>query len=174
MDGVVPDEMVMFFKPNSSITDQVYASSNELIHYEAEISFLIGSDDFIGVGFGLDLTKRELQRQLKNKGLPWERAKAFSGSAVFSEFVPFDGDVSDLRLQLFINDQLVQQGSVSLMLHKPGSVLKEAKSFITFEDGDILMTGTPQGVGDVKKGDQYIGRILNKDEVLVEQHWQVK
>jgi 2-keto-4-pentenoate hydratase/2-oxohepta-3-ene-1,7-dioic acid hydratase in catechol pathway len=77
-------------------------------------------------------------------------------------------------LQLFINDQLVQHGSVSLMLHKPGSVLKEAKSFITFEDGDILMTGTPQGVGEVKKGDQYIGRILNKDEVLVEQHWQVK
>jgi len=174
MDGVVPDEMVMFFKPNSSVTDQVYASSTELIHYEAEISFLISSGDIVAVGFGLDLTKRTLQRQLKDKGLPWERAKAFSGSAVFSEFIPFEDDVSDLRLQLFINEQLVQQGGVALMLNKPDAVLVEAKSFITFEDGDILMTGTPKGVGEVKRGDYFVGQILNKDEVIIEQHWQVK
>jgi len=174
MDGVVPDEMVMFFKPNSSVTDQVYASSAELIHYEAEISFLLGSGDIIAVGFGLDLTKRTLQRQLKDKGLPWERAKAFSNSAVFSEFVPFEGDVSDIRLQLFINDQLVQHGGVTLMLNKPDAVLAEAKSFISFEDGDILMTGTPKGVGEVKTGDNYLGRIFNKEILLVEQHWQVK
>ena len=174
MDGVVPDEMVMFFKPNSSVTDQVYASSTELIHYEAEISFLISAGDIIAVGFGLDLTKRTLQRQLKDKGLPWERAKALSGSAVFSEFIPFDGDVSDLRLQLFINEQLVQQGGVALMLNKPEAVLAEAKSFVSFEDGDILMTGTPKGVGEVKTGDSYVGRIFNKEILLIEQQWQVK
>jgi len=174
MDGVVPDEMVMFFKPNSSVTDQVYASSTELIHYEAEISFLISAGDIIAVGFGLDLTKRTLQRQLKDKGLPWERAKAFSGSAVFSEFIPFDGDVSGLRIELFINDQLIQQGGVDLMLHKPDAVLAEAKSFVSFEDGDILMTGTPKGVGEVKTGDSYVGRIFNKEILLIEQQWQVK
>ncbi len=174
MGGVVPDEMVLFFKPNASITDHVYASPSELIHYEAEISFLIISGEIAGVGFGLDLTKRNVQKQLKDSGLPWERSKAFSGSAVFSDFVPFDGDVSDLRIELLINDQLVQQGGVNLMLHKPDAVLAEVKSFICLEDGDILMTGTPKGVGEVTVGDRYLGRIFNKDNLLIEQQWQVK
>lgn len=173
MDGLVPDEMVIFFKPNASVTDQIYASTSTLIHYEAELSFLIRSDEIVAVGFGLDLTKREVQRQLKDKGLPWERAKAFSGSAVFSEFVPINGDVSNLRLQLFINDELVQYGGVDLMLHKPDAVLAEVTSFMPFEDDDILMTGTPKGVGEVKAGAHFVGQIFLNDKLLIEQHWQV-
>jgi 2-keto-4-pentenoate hydratase/2-oxohepta-3-ene-1,7-dioic acid hydratase in catechol pathway len=77
-------------------------------------------------------------------------------------------------MELYINDVLVQLGSYDLMLSKPAWMLNEAKSFLTFEDGDLLMTGTPKGVGPVKSGDRYLGRILEKDKLLVEGSWVVR
>jgi 2-keto-4-pentenoate hydratase/2-oxohepta-3-ene-1,7-dioic acid hydratase in catechol pathway len=167
-------EPVIFIKPNSAISDDVHSSKSELIHYEGEITFLISSGELAGVGFGLDLTKRDLQYELKNKGWPWERAKAFDGSAVFSEFVTFNGDISDLRLEFYINDVLVQFGDHDLMLNKPPQLLNEAKSFLTFEDGDLLMAGTPKGVGSVNSGDRYLGKIFEKERLIVEGSWVVK
>jgi len=170
-----PDlDPVIFIKPNSAISNEIYSSVSELIHYEGEITFLIASGELRGVGFGLDLTKRDLQYQLKDKGWPWERAKSFDRSAVFSNFVNFSGDVAGLRLELFINDVLVQFGGYDLMLSKPAKMLSECKSFLTFEDGDLLMTGTPKGVGPVKSGDRYLGKIFDKDKLLVEGSWVVK
>ena len=90
-----PENPVIFLKPNSAISRDIQSSKNELIHYESEISFVVNSGRLSAVGFGLDLTKRELQSGLKARGLPWERAKAFDGSAVFSEFVTFAGEISD-------------------------------------------------------------------------------
>ena len=115
-----------------------------------------------GVGFGLNLTKRDLQDQIKAKGWPWGRTKAFDGSAVFSDFVRF-GDLHNLRMELYINGDLVQHASYDLMLRKPLQALAAAKDFLSFEDGDLLMTGTPKGVGSVKAGDQYLGKILEND-----------
>ena len=167
-------EPVVFIKPNSAICSEVYSCPTELIHYEAEITFLIQSGKLAAIGFGLDLTKRELQYQLVDKGWPWERAKAFDRSAVFTEFVTCDGDLSNLRLEFYINGDLIQQGDYSLMLNKPDQLLAQCQSFLTFEDGDLLMTGTPKGVGPVKAGDQYHGRIFAGDRLLVEGTWDVK
>jgi 2-keto-4-pentenoate hydratase/2-oxohepta-3-ene-1,7-dioic acid hydratase in catechol pathway len=111
---------------------------------------------------------------LKTKGWPWERAKAFDRSAVFSEFVTFNGDISALRMEFYINDVLVQHGNYDLMLSKPAQMLEEAKSFLTFEDGDLLMTGTPKGVGTVNPGDRYLGKIFEKDKLVVQGSWVVK
>lgn len=173
-DNEASQEPVIFLKPNSAISGDVHSSKSELIHYEGEITFLISSGELRGVGFGLDLTKRDLQYELKNKGWPWERAKAFDRSAVFSEFVTFNGDISDLRMEFYINDVLVQFGNHDLMLNKPPQLLSEAKSFLSFEDGDLLMTGTPKGVGSVNSGDRYLGKIFEKEKLIVEGSWVVK
>lgn len=168
----VPSSMVIFLKPNSSVSKEIFTCSDK-IHYEAEISFLIEDDEISGVGFGLDLTKREIQSKLKEKGLPWERAKAFDNSAVFSEFVKCK-DINSLHVRLYINDKLVQDGGVELMMYKPDEILKEIKSFMSFEDGDIIMSGTPKGVGVINSGDKFVGEILEDNRVLIQREWIVK
>lgn len=174
LDNEVPEEMVFFIKPNSSIdTKLVFPKAHESCHYEAEISFLMEEGKISGVGFGLDLTLREVQSELKKKGLPWERAKAFDGAAVFSKFVNFAGDIEKLGLELYINNELKQKGDVPLMINKPDAIIKEANTFTSFEDGDILMTGTPKGVGKFTKGDSFVGKITYEDKILVEAKFQV-
>jgi len=173
-DNEASQEPVIFIKPNSAISNDVHCSKSELIHYEGEITFLVISGELRGVGFGLDLTKRDLQYKLKDKGWPWERAKSFDRSAVFSDFVTFKGSISDLRMEFYINDVMVQFGNHDLMLNKPTQLLIEAKSFLTFEDGDLLMTGTPKGVGSVNSGDKYLGKIFEKEKLIVEGAWVVK
>ena len=139
--------------------------NDDALHYEAELSFLYQGGQFTAVALGLDLTKREVQGKLKTKGLPWERAKAFDGSAVFSDFVaiPEEG-LSQLNLSLVINDELKQQGGVSLMMVKPDEILKELQRFISLEDGDIVMTGTPKGVGVIATEDSFVGQIYLQQE----------
>jgi 2-keto-4-pentenoate hydratase/2-oxohepta-3-ene-1,7-dioic acid hydratase in catechol pathway len=173
-DNEASQDPCIFLKPNSSISNEVHAIDDELVHYEGEITFLIEAGKLSAVGFGLDLTKRDLQYELKTRGWPWERAKAFDNAAVFSDFVSYQGDVKDLRLAFYINDELVQFGDYSLMLSKPAQLLADCQSFMTFEDGDLLMTGTPKGVGPVKRGDHYVGKIFSKDTLLVEGAWTVK
>jgi len=174
LNSETPDEPVIFMKPNSAITADIYASQTDLIHYESEISFLIRSGELAAVGFGLDLTKREVQSKLKARGLPWERSKGFDNSAVFSDFVSFNGDIGALNLELFINDALVQKGGCSLMINKPAQILNVAKSFLSFEDGDLLMTGTPKGVGPVICGDKFTGKIFEKEKLILEVVWVVR
>ena len=169
----IPKQPVVFLKPNSAISTEIHSSLSDVIHFEAEITFVVNNGELAGVGFGLDLTKREVQSALKAKGLPWERSKAFDGAAVFSEFVSFDGDIRQLRLELYINEQLIQQGGYGLMINKPDDILAEIKGFMSFEDGDLIMTGTPAGVGSIKPGDRFVGKILKNDTLLVEADWVV-
>jgi 2-keto-4-pentenoate hydratase/2-oxohepta-3-ene-1,7-dioic acid hydratase in catechol pathway len=169
----VPDEPVIFIKPNSAISADIRLSGTDSIHYEGEMSFVFRGGGLAGIGFGLDLTKREVQNRLKAKGLPWERAKAFDGSAVFSDFVTFSGDISRLKLELYINGQLVQQAGYELMLYKPGEILAETESFLSMEEHDLIMTGTPAGVGALTPGDRFTGKIFEGDTLLVEGNWQV-
>lgn len=167
----MPDEMVVFIKPNSAISSTLFAKHNDdALHYEAELSFLYQGGKFTAVALGLDLTKREVQGKLKAKGLPWERAKAFDKSAVFSNFVSFEQeDVQQLNLSLIINNVLKQQGGVNLMMAKPDDILKELQTFVTLEDGDIVMTGTPKGVGVISYSDNFIGQVyLNQQDKLVD------
>lgn len=173
LDNEMPSQPVIFVKPNSAISDELCSGGTDAIHYEGEISFVIENSGLVAVGFGLDLTKRAVQSQLKAKGLPWERAKAFDKAAVFSEFVSFDDDVETLSMELFINGQLIQAGSTELMMLKPRQVLNEIQSFMTLTDGDIIMTGTPKGVGEVVKGDVFVGKILQDEKLLVEKQWAV-
>ena len=167
----IPKEPVIFIKPNSAISAEICSGESDEIHFEGEISIVVHSGEPAAVGFGLDLTKRKLQSALKGKGLPWERSKAFDGAAVFSEFVTFNGQVSDLRLELYINDHLVQQGGCILMMYKPDEIIAEVKSFLSLEDGDVIMTGTPAGVGPVYPGDRFTGKIFENDDLIVEGSW---
>jgi 2-keto-4-pentenoate hydratase/2-oxohepta-3-ene-1,7-dioic acid hydratase in catechol pathway len=167
-----PDTMVVFNKTNSAISDKLYFVSEDT-RFEGEICFLIVDGKIDGVGFGLDLTKANIQNKMKSKGLPWERAKSFDNSAVFGEFVSFSGDITKLRLELFINDKLIQFASYDLMIYKPKEMLEEIQSFMSLEDGDIIMSGTPKGVGVYKLGDNFVGKIYCEDKLLVESSWIV-
>ena len=167
-----PDAMVIFNKPNSAISETLLAVSEEPLHYEGEICFVVQDGDLGAVGFGLDLTRRELQSKLKAKGLPWERAKAFNGAACFSDFVSLgDTPLESLSLQLRVNDELRQDGGYELMMHKPRDILEGIREFMSLEDGDIIMTGTPKGVGQVQPGERFVGSILSAGDELVSREW---
>jgi 2-keto-4-pentenoate hydratase/2-oxohepta-3-ene-1,7-dioic acid hydratase in catechol pathway len=167
----VPSEPVIFLKPNSAIGDSLYSYANEDIHFEGELCFLIQNGKITGVGFGLDLTKRTLQTSLKSKGLPWERAKSFDNAAVFSDFVPIPTSLQGLSLALTIDGSLTQQGAYDLMIYKPAELVAHISEFMTFADNDIVMTGTPSGVGIVKQGQVFKGEVLNEGISLVIKEW---
>ncbi len=167
LNNEMPSEMVIFLKPNSSVTNElIYFGKN--YRYEGELCFLIKEQKIVGVGFGLDLTNKEAQEYAKSKGLPWERAKAFDNSAPLSNFIKIeDSNLKDLSFKLFINNSLAQEGDYNLMIHKPDDILKETKSFLTLQDYDIIMSGTPKGVGSYNIGDIFEAKIyLNDKEIL--------
>ncbi len=171
LDNEIPDQMVVFMKSNSAISEVLSSVSEEPLHYEAEICFMIHQGQFSAVGFGLDITKRNLQNSLKSKGLPWERAKAFNGSAVFSPFVEIPEIDQTLSLKLEINAKKTQSGNIRLMIHKPEDILIELKTFLDLNDGDIIMTGTPKGVGAIHKGDIFEGYIKTNMGILTHAKW---
>ena len=171
MASVPAENMVVFMKPATSIGAELLAALDEPLHYEGEICLLMQGGQVAGVGFGLDLTKRETQSKLKAAGLPWERSKAFTGSALFSEFVTAPEDLSQLGVELTVDDALRQKGDASLMLYPPDVILTELKQFLVLEDYDIIMTGTPAGVGAVQSGEHFIGRVLDGEDELVSGAW---
>jgi len=168
----IPEDMVVFNKPNSAITDILRSQmGGEPLHYEGELCFVIKAGALHAVGFGLDLTKRELQSRLKDKSLPWERAKAFDGAALFSEFVSLPEALASLSLDLTVDGAPRQDGGVELMMYSPEAILKELAAFITLEDGDIIMTGTPAGVGAVNTGERFEAQVLAAGRSLVSATW---
>jgi len=174
LNNEIPNSMVLFNKPNSSISGElVYFDENT--RFEGEICFLIKNKKIAGVGFGLDLTKAKIQNELKSKGLPWEKAKAFDKSAVFSEFVEInDNDLEKLQMKLFINGDLVQFATYDLMIYKPKSIINEILSFQSLDDYDIIMSGTPKGVGTYKVDDEFLGQILIESKIIIEKSFTVK
>jgi len=168
----IPSSMVVFNKPNSAISETLYYFSKQC-RFEGEICFLIRDSKIDAVGFGLDLTHADIQNHLKSKGLPWERAKAFDNSAVLSEFVTLSDDIDTLGMKLFINDQLVQFATYDLMMYKPDTMLSEIQSFMTLENNDIIMSGTPKGVGTYSVGDRFAGQVFSGETLLIEKEWVV-
>ena len=169
----IPSSMVVFNKPNSAISDTLYYFS-EHCRFEGEICFLIRNGKIVAIGFGIDLTHADIQNHLKSKGLPWERAKAFDHSAVLSHFIPLKCDIHSLQMKLYINDQLVQFATYDLMMYKPDIMLSEIQSFMRLEENDIIMSGTPKGVGNYKVGDRFVGEIYSGETLLLQKEWIVK
>ena len=169
----MPENMVLFNKPNSAVTSELAYFAPEC-RFEGELCLLVVKGEITGVGLGLDLTYADIQNRQKAKGLPWERAKAFDGSAVLSDFVPFDGRLEALRFELSRNGQLVQHEDYALMMYKPREILQEISSFMTLEDGDVIMTGTPKGVGTYNIGDRFEMRLLENDVLVLEAAWNAE
>ncbi len=161
----IPENMVIFNKPNSSLSKELFYFGED-VRFEGEISFLIKNKKIEAVGFGFDLTNKKIQNYLKSKGLPWERAKAFDKSAVFGNFVKIEGNLETIEMKLFLNQKLQQHAKYELMIYKPKEILKEISSFMTLEDGDIIMSGTPKGVGEYKKGDIFEAQIILENEII--------
>ena len=172
LNNETPDTMVLFNKPNSAITNELKYIQEDC-RFEGEICLLIKDKQIEGIGFGLDLTKAGIQNKMKEKGLPWERAKGFDGSAVLSNFVPFRGDIKTIEMKLFRNGTLAQHATYGLMIYKPDKILSEIETFMSFEDGDIIMTGTPKGVTTYKRNDVFLAvlylnhKIILKEEFIV-------
>lgn len=170
LNNEIPASMVVFNKPNSAISDTLQCITPDT-RFEGEICFLIMDGAIAGIGFGLDLTKADLQNYLKSKGLPWERAKGFDHSAVLSYFIPLKCPLESLRMTLHINGSLVQEALYDLMIYKPLEMLEEIKSFMSLEDGDIIMSGTPKGVNTYRENDHFLGRIYSNEDLLLECSW---
>ena len=171
-----PTEPVIFLKPDSAILAKnqpffIPPFSND-IHYEVEVLVKINKVGkyieekfahkyYDEIGLGIDFTARDLQNALKDKGLPWEKCKAFDGSAVIGEFYPKEklGNLLDLSFTLQKNEEIVQNGNSKFMLWKIDELIAYVSQFFTLKKGDIIFTGTPEGVGKVKENDVLIGTV---------------
>ncbi len=168
----IPANMVLFNKPNSAIAYELKYFSDET-RFEGEICFLVENGKLSGLGFGLDLTKADIQNYLKSKGLPWERAKGFDGSCVLGKFVPLRGDIETLEMKLYINNNLAQHAAYELMIYKPNEILEEIQTFMTLDDGDIIMSGTPKGVANYQIGDIFKAEIYMDGKLLLKETFKV-
>lgn len=182
----VPTSPILFMKPASSIA-RVHnpiilpnAAKFGETHYEAELCIQLSADlsaasveqvqqAVAGVTIGLDLTLRDLQSQLKDKGQPWERAKCFDGACVLADWIDPQtfGDFTHIEYQLYINDTLRQDGDSRLMLFPVYELLAEISHAFSLQAGDVIMTGTPSGVGILQAND-------NLKLVLGTHEWQVQ
>ena len=168
-----PESIVLFNKPNSAISENLEFIS-DTTRFEGEICFVVKDSKIAGIGFGFDLTKKDVQEYLKQKSLPWERAKAFDKSAVFSEFVTLNNnDIPNISMKLYKNDNLQQFATYELMIHKPDEILQEILSFSTLCDGDIIMSGTPKGVGFYAKNDKFQAQIMLDNKIIIDKTWTV-
>jgi acylpyruvate hydrolase len=171
LNNPVPTEPLFFIKPDSAIlrnNDPFYLPDfSDDIHYEAEIYVRIhkkgknieeqfASRYYNEIGIGIDLTARDIQQRCKEKGLPWEKAKGFDGSAPLSDTVPLSefGDIRDIRFELHRNGEVVQRGHTADMLFPVDRIIAEASKYFMLKIGDLIFTGTPAGVGRLEKGDR--------------------
>ena len=170
-----PDNPVVFLKPDSAILAKkmpffIPPFSSD-IHYEVEVLIKINKVGkhidtkfahkyYDEIGLGIDFTARDVQAKCKEKGLPWEKAKAFDGSAVIGNFYPKDEfDLDNLKFQLEKNGKTVQNGNTNAMLWKIDELIAYVSQYFTLKKGDIIFTGTPAGVGKVVENDVLVGTI---------------
>ncbi|WP_313114557.1 fumarylacetoacetate hydrolase family protein [Aequorivita sediminis] len=179
LDNVVPEEPILFLKPDSAILLKkqpfyIPEFTNE-VHHEVEILVKINRIGkhidrkfahkyYDEIGLGIDFTARDLQKKLKNNGLPWEKAKAFDGSAVIGNFISKNEieDINDIHFNLKRNGEVVQQGNTKLMMWKIDALIENISKYFTLKIGDVIFTGTPSGVGPVAVDDVLEGYIEEK------------
>ena len=170
LNNPVGSEPVIFLKPDSAILDRklpfFLPDFSDDIHHELEIVIKINRLGknieprfayryFEEVTVGLDFTARDVQQKQKTKGLPWEIAKGFDGSAAVGEFIRFDQSAYEngLNFELLKNNESVQKGDTTLMLFPIPEIISYVSRFFTLKKGDLIFTGTPEGVGPVQKND---------------------
>src|SRR5690554_4707817 len=169
----VPSEAVFFLKPDSALLQKgrnfYLPEFSQNIEYEVEVVLKISKQGkyiplefaenyFQYISLGIDFTARDLQSKLKAKSYPWEIAKAFDGSAVIGEFYDKkDFDLDNLNFRLEKNKKTVQTGNTQQMIHNFSMIISNASQYFTLKTVDLIMTGTPAGVGKVEEGDQLIG-----------------
>ncbi|OEU56535.1 MAG: acylpyruvase [Desulfuromonadales bacterium C00003096] len=175
---------VFFLKPASSIIGQgetaVIPSVSHNCQHEIELAVLIGKggkdiapesalNHIAGYGIAIDLTLRDLPGDLKTKGLPWSMAKGFDTSCPLSDFIPASQitDPQALELSLYVNDELRQQGNSAEMIHSIPKLICAASAIFSLEEGDILLTGTPAGVGPLVSGDQVKAQISQLGSLII-------
>jgi len=173
LNNETPDSMVLFNKPNSAITNTLNYIQEDC-RFEGEICFLIQDRQIEAVGFGLDLTKVGIQSKLKEKGLPWERAKGFNDSAVLSQFVKLNGNIETLEMKLYVNGVLTQYADYELMIYKPSKILEEIETFMSLENGDVIMSGTPKGVATYSKNDVFLAEIYMDTTLILKEAFTVQ
>lgn len=179
LNNPVPKEPMFFMKPETSIIRNnkpfFYPDFSKDVHYETEIVLVINRLGknigakfahryFDQIALGIDFTARDLQQICKEKGKPWEMAKAFDGAAPISEFVDKNkyADLENLNFSLELNEQLVQQGNTRDMIFSYDILISYVSKFVTLKIGDLIFTGTPAGIGPVKIGDRLVGKIENE------------
>ncbi len=179
LNNAIPEEPVIFMKPDTALLQNnapfYHPDFSTDIHYEVEVIYRVCKEgkyiapefalNYVDkVGLGIDFTARDLQQKLKEKGLPWEKAKAFNGSAVISEWWPLSevGDIENLEFSLEVNGDLRQQGNTKMMIHALPEIIAHVSTFFTLKIGDVLFTGTPKGVGKVNIGDSLEGFLKGK------------
>ncbi len=180
LENEKPTDPVVFLKPDTAILLKkqpfFIPDFSDDVHYEVEVLVKINKVGkhidrkfahkyYDEVGLGIDFTARDLQAQLKGKGLPWEKAKAFDGAAVIGKWLPktdFE-NIDKINFSLKKNDTLVQKGNTELMLWKIDELIEYVSKYFTLKIGDIIFTGTPAGVGKVFANDQLIGYLEDQE-----------
>lgn len=182
-----PEEPVVFIKPDSSVLpkeqDFYIPEFSKEIHYEVEVLVKIkkvgkhidqkfAHTYYDEIGLGIDFTARDLQSKLKQKGLPWEKAKGFDGAAVIGQWLPKDRfeDINSIAFSLKKNQQVVQTGNTALMLWKIDELISYVSTYFMLKKGDIIFTGTPAGVGKIQAND-YLTGVLEGHEMF---HLKIK
>jgi 5-carboxymethyl-2-hydroxymuconate isomerase len=180
----VPDKPVIFLKPASALIYSggkiIHPTFSNNMHHEVELVLLIGTrvknaniteaeDSIIGYGVGLDMTLRDLQNELRKNGNPWTISKCFDTSAVVSDFI-LKADYKltlEEEISLSVNGQSRQKEKLNKMLFHPAQIVEYISSLMTLEEGDLVFTGTPAGVGKVEVGDRLLGKIEGVGELEV-------
>ena len=182
LDNKKPKDPVLFLKPQTAIINKgqpfFIPSFSKEVHYELELIIKInrlgkfiqkkfGHKYYDEIGLGIDFTARDLQLELKNNGLPWEKAKAFDGSCLIGKWKnkkDFD-NIDNIDFRLTKNDEIVQNSNTSLMLWKVDELIEYISKFFTLKIGDVIFTGTPSGVGKVQLNDKLKG-YMDDNELL--------
>ncbi len=182
LNNPVPTTPVIFMKPDTALLKDnkpfYHPDFSQDVHHEIELVLKISKEGkhisekfasgyFDEIGLGIDFTARDIQARHKEKGLPWELAKGFDGSAPISEFLPKEqfADLYDLNLKLDVNGQTRQNGNTKDLLFSFEKLIAFVSQYITLKKGDLIFTGTPEGVAAVKQGDHLQG-YLNEHKLL--------
>ncbi|OPC03114.1 fumarylacetoacetate hydrolase family protein [Elizabethkingia meningoseptica] len=176
----IPTEPVLFIKPDTAVlkgSDFYIPEFSNDIHYELELVIKISKGGkyiqeenaekhYEQIGLGIDFTARDLQTRLKEKGLPWEKAKGFDGSAVVSDFFPVQNfNSEEIHFELKKNNQVVQEGNSKDMIFGINALIAHISQYFTLRVGDLIFTGTPAGVGKVEEND-LLDAYLEKQKVF--------
>jgi acylpyruvate hydrolase len=179
MGWAIPEVPVVFLKPDSSILKNnkpfFLPGFSENIHYEVEVVIKISKLGkgiaakfapryFDEVTVGIDITARDLQKQQAAAGMPWEISKCFDGAAPLGSFIPVStiNDIEDLDFRLEINNKVVQKSNTSDMIFNFNRIVEYVSKFFTLKTGDLIFTGTPSGVGQLKRNDNLVAFLGDK------------